>query len=323
MTLKELKGNQLSVNGTLAEKNLELTKDRNGNEIIKGFIRVQVKENDKVNSITFNVYNRKLTKAGNVNKLYAGLVTVLNEYKSLDEVNGDESQADRVNVIGDLSYDVYSADGENVKESNRFRAVRCHRVNGQNTKDESYGSIQMVVENYDEDLDREGNPTGYTKVKGFTVGFGGRVGKVMDLKVSNDMGAEMQGMFPEGTTGTLFYRVANYVVVKEQAVNNTSAGFGEIHAVVKSNSYVRHLEIVGGQPLENDELALTEAQIQEAHEALRQQRVEAISRAANKPATKPAPQAKPAGFGSAVKNETNPFANSGAGLEISNDDLPF
>ncbi len=323
MTLKELKGNQLSVNGTLVEKNLELTKDRNGAEVIKGYIRVQVKQNDKVNEITFNVYNRKFTKSGAENKLFAGFVTVMNDYKSLQDVNGDEEKADRVNVFGDLSYNVYSADGETVRESNRFRATTVHRVNGQNTKDESYGSIPTVIEGYDEDLDKDGNPTGYTKVKGFTVGFGGRVGKVMDLKVSNDMGAEMQGMFPEGTTGTLFYRVANYVVVKEQAVNNTSAGFGEIHAVVKSNSYVRHLEIVGGQPLENDELALTEAQIQEAHEALRQQRVEAISRAANKPATKPAPQAKPAGFGSAVKNETNPFANSGAGLEISNDDLPF
>ena len=36
--LKELKGNQLSVTGTLAEKSLEFATDRDGNEIIKGYI---------------------------------------------------------------------------------------------------------------------------------------------------------------------------------------------------------------------------------------------------------------------------------------------
>lgn len=320
--LKELKGNQLSVTGVLAEKSLELATDRDGNEIIKGYIRVQVKQNDKVNMVTFNAYNRKFTKAGNENKLFKGFVTVMNDYVSLQDVNGDEERADRVNVLGDLSYNIYSSDGETVQESNRFRATTVHRVNGQDLKDDTYGSIPAVIESYDEDLDKDGNPTGFTKVKAFTVGYNGRVGRIMDLKVNSDLAAEMQGALPEGTTGVLYYNILNYVIVKKQNVDNAGSGsFGQIHAVVQSNSYVRHLLIVGGAPLENDELALTEDQIQKAHEELRKQRTEAISRATNKP-SQPSKPVRQGGFGSAVKNESNPFANDGS-IEISDNDLPF
>ncbi|AUV57299.1 hypothetical protein [Lactobacillus phage Satyr] len=324
--LKELKGNQLSVTGTLAEKSLELSTDRDGNEIIKGYIRVQVEQNNRVNVVTFNVYNRKFTRSGSENKLFAGFVTVMNQYKSLQDTNGNKDEADRVQIIGDLSYNVYSSDGETVRESNRFRATTCHRVNGQDLEDDTYGSIPAVIESYDEDLDKDGNPTGLWKVKAFTVGYNGRVGRVMDLKIASELASEMQGAFPEGTTGVLYYNILNYVVVKKQNVDNDGGGsFGQIHAVVQSNSYVRQLLIVGGAPLENDELALTEDQIQKAHEELRKQRTEAISRANNKP-TAPVKNTQPVrqgGFGSAVKNESNPFANSGAGLEISDDDLPF
>lgn len=324
--LKELKGNQLSVTGTLAEKSLEFATDRDGNEIIKGYIRVQVKQNDKVNMVTFNAYNRKFTKSGKENKLFKGFATVMKDYVSLQDVNGDEERADRVNVLGDLSYNIYSSDGETIQESNRFRATTVHRVNGQDLEDDTYGSIPAVIESYDEDIDKDGNPTGLWKVKALTVGYNGRVGRVMDLKIASELASEMQGALPEGTTGVLYYNILNYVVVKKQNVDNAGGGsFGQIHAVVKSNSYVRQLLIVGGAPLENDELSLTEDQIQKAHEELRKQRTEAISRANNKPTApvKNAQKAHQGGFGSAVKNESNPFANGSAGLEISDDDLPF
>lgn len=322
--LRELKGNELSVVGVLAEKNLELSTDREGMEVIKGYLRVQVEENEKVSSITFNVYNRKFTKSGTQNKLFAGFVTVMNDYVALADVNGDLDKADRVRVVGDLSYNIYSTDGETVRESNRFRATLINRVNGQNLEDSTYGAIPVVVESYDEDLDRDGNSTGFHNVKAFTVSYGGRVGRALDLKVSDEMSSEMEGAFPEGSTGLLFYRVMNYVVVKKQSVDNAGgSSFGEIHAVVQQNSYVRQLLVVGGKPLENDDLNLSEDEIQKAHEALRQQKVEAISRANNKTST-PTKPARQEGFGTTPKSGTsNPFANDGKSIDISDDDLPF
>lgn len=323
--LKELKGNALTVVGTLSEVSLELGTDKNNEEIIKGSIRVQVKQNDKVNVITFNVYNRKFTNKGNENKLYAGMKTVMEEYVSLQDTNGDEEKADRVSVNGDLSYNVYSPDGEIVNESNRFRATTLHRVNDKKgLEDGAFGQIPAVIESYEEELDNEDNPTGLYKVKALTVGYNGRVGRVMDLKVKEDLIGDMQGFFPEGSTGMLYYNILNYVVVKKQNVDNDGGGsFGEIHEVVQTNSYVRQLLVTGGKPLDNSDLDLSEEQVQKAHEELRKQRTEAISRS-NGQASAPAQSGARSGFGDNNKSETsNPFAKSAGQIDISDDDLPF
>ena len=323
--LKELKGNALTVVGTLAETSLELGTDSNNNEIIKGSIRVQVKQNDKVNVITLNVYNRKLTKKGTENKLYAGMRTVMEEYVSLQDTNGDEEKADRVSVNGDLSYNVYSPDGQTVNESNRFRATTLRRVNDKkDLKDGAFGQIPAVIESYEEELDSEDKPTGLYKVKALTVGYGGRVSRIMDLKVKDDLIGDMQGFFPEGSTGMLYYNILNYVVVKKQNVDNDGGGsFGQIHEVVQTNSYVRQLLVTGGKPLDNSDLDLSEEQVQKAHEELRKQRTEAISRS-NGQASAPAQSSSRSGFGGGNNGGTsNPFANDGSQLNISDDDLPF
>lgn len=323
--LKELRGNALTVVGTLAETSLELGTDSNNNEIIKGAIRIQVKQNDKVNVITMNVYNRKFTKKGTENKLYAGIKKVMEEYVSLQDTNGDEEKADRVSVNGDLSYNVYSPDGDVVNESNRFRATTLHRVNDKkDLEDGAFGQIPAVIESYEEELDSEDNPTGLYKVKALTIGYNGRVSRIMDLKVKDDLIGDMQGFFPEGSTGMLYYNILNYVVVKKQNVDNDGGGsFGQIHEVVQTNSYVRQLLVTGGKPLDNSDLDLSEEQVQKAHEELRKQRTEAISRS-NGQASAPAQSGARSGFGDNSKSETsNPFAKSAGQIDISDDDLPF
>lgn len=323
--LKELKGNALTVVGTLSEVSLELGTDRDNNEIIKGSIRVQVNQDDKVNVITLNVYNRKFTKKGTENKLYAGMKTVMEEYVSLQDTNGDEEKADRVSVNGDLSYNVYSPDGQAINESNRFRATTLHRVNDKkDLEDGAFGQIPAVIESYEEELDSEDNPTGLYKVKALTVGYNGRVGRIMDLRVKDDLIGDMQGFFPEGSTGMLYYNILNYVIVEKRNVDSDGGGsFGQIHEIVQTNSYVRQLMVTGGKPLDNSDLNLSEEQIQKAHEELRKQRTEAISRS-NSQTSAPAQSNSRSGFGNSQKSESyDPFANDGDQLDISDDDLPF
>lgn len=323
--LKELKGNALTVVGTLSEVSLELGTDRDNNEIIKGSIRVQVKQDDKVNVITLNVYNRKFTKKGTENKLYAGMKTVMEEYVSLQDTNGDEEKADRVSVNGDLSYNVYSPDGQAVNESNRFRATTLHRVNDKkDLEDGAFGQIPAVIESYEEELDSEDNPTGLYKVKALTVGYNGRVGRIMDLRVKDDLIGDMQGFFPEGSTGMLYFNILNYVIVEKRNVDSDGGGsFGQIHEVVQTNSYVRQLMVTGGKPLDNSDLNLSEEQIQKAHEELRKQRTEAISRS-NSQTSVPVQSNSRSGFGNSQKSESyDPFANDGKSIDISDDDLPF
>ena len=317
--LNELKGNAISIIGTLESKDLSLDQDKDGNSIVKGLVRVQVKNGDKVNSLVLNVYNKEFTKAGKENKLYNGFVTVMNEYKSIEET-GSEEEADRVAVNADLSYNIYAKDG-NVMESNRLRASTFHRVNGNTgAKDQAVGQIPAVIESYVDEEDSNGNPTGKTLVNAFTVGYNGRVGKIMKLKVAGDLSDQMQSFFPVGSTGMLSYDLYNYVIVKEQSVDNNSSSFGEIHEVVQRKSYVNELLISGGEMLKNDEDALDEDQINAAKVALRKQKTEAVSNGSQGVSHK-------TGFGSKKpakkSNSSDPFANNGESIDITDDDLPF
>lgn len=317
--LNELKGNAVSIVGTLESKDISLDKDKQGNDIVKGLVRVQVKNGNKVNSFVLNVYNKKFTNAGKENKLYNGIVTVMNEYKSIEET-GSEETADRVSVNADLSYNIYAKDG-NIMENNRLRASTFHRVNGNpSAKDQAIGQITAVIDSYVDEEDSNGDPTGKTLVNAFTVGYNGRVGKIMKLKVAGDLSEQMQSFFPTGSTGVLSYDLFNYVIVEEQSVDNNSSSFGEIHEVVQRKSYVNELLISGGEMLKNEEEALDEDQINAAKVALRKQKTEALSNDTQSVTHK-------TGFGSAKpkgkSNSSDPFASGGGNIDITDDDLPF
>jgi len=130
----------------------------------------------------------------------------------------------------------------------------------------------------------------------------------------------MQSFFPTGSTGVLSYDLFNYVIVEEQSVDNNSSSFGEIHEVVQRKSYVNELLISGGEMLKNEEEALDEDQINAAKVALRKQKTEALSNDTQSVTHK-------TGFGStkpkSESNSSDPFANAGGSIDITDDDLPF
>jgi len=316
--LTELKTNAITVIGTLKTKELELATDRQGETIIKGRVTVEVKQGDKVNNLTLNVYNKRITKSGSVNPFFEGLVTVRNDYKALDDLQDGET-ADRVRVTGENSYNVYESNGS-LRESNRLRASRFTRV-GNDVEDSAQGEVDAVILGYvTEEINDE--ETGKLLVNAFTVGYGGRVNKLVNLKVPASLG--MDDYFDENSTGRLSYDLLNYVVVKETPADE-SEGFGDFHSVVQSNSYVNELLITGGKNVP-DGTEYEEDQIAEALKSLRAQKEEAKSRAAqqNNQSRSDVEQAAAKtenAFGSA-KKRTDPFADSST-VEISDDDIPF
>ena len=68
--------NELTVEGVLHEKNLEIKTD-DGKKSISGSISIQTSD---TNIVTLRVNQNEYTKAGKLNSIYAGLVTV-KEYK--------------------------------------------------------------------------------------------------------------------------------------------------------------------------------------------------------------------------------------------------
>lgn len=84
--------NELTVEGVLHEKNLEIKTD-DGKKSISGSISIQTSD---TNIVTLRVNQNEYTKAGKLNSIYAGLVTVKEEYKSVAEVGNE--LADKVRI---------------------------------------------------------------------------------------------------------------------------------------------------------------------------------------------------------------------------------
>ena len=73
---------KIKVVGILADKNLEQITDKNGNAGVRGNISIKV---DDLNTIRFKVYVGQKTSKDLENKAWAGIQTVLNEYKGISE----------------------------------------------------------------------------------------------------------------------------------------------------------------------------------------------------------------------------------------------
>ena len=90
--------NRVEVVGILAEKKLEI-KNFNGKDAITGELVIKTGESS---FIKMKVFTNRLKTDGTENKVFIGLNTVMNEYKSIAET-GNEEEADKVQAVGKLS----------------------------------------------------------------------------------------------------------------------------------------------------------------------------------------------------------------------------
>ena len=117
--------NGVKVVGKLKTKNLQYDEDDKGVALIRGNVVVEVKNGDKLNNIYLNVYTKAQTNSGKDNGFYKGFQTVLEDYKDADTYGDD---ADIISVVGDISFNVYTDANDNLRQNNRIRANRFHRL---------------------------------------------------------------------------------------------------------------------------------------------------------------------------------------------------
>ena len=81
--MANLENNNIKVGGYLIAKTITLGKTSTGNEYISARLTLQVGENDG-ERVDLEAFANKLTSSGQPNKIYQSLMTVNEEYKSLD-----------------------------------------------------------------------------------------------------------------------------------------------------------------------------------------------------------------------------------------------
>ena len=279
-TLKALK-NEVNVIGRVKEVNLEEGTTRDGKENIKGNVIVLVEENVngevRSHDIRVRVYSNKFKRDGNVNGLFSGYETVMNEYKSIADT-GNKHEADLVHVQGSLELNEYISQDGTKRSSNQVSAKFFNRITTDDVKKrkgpKATATLEAVVEGIKDSLDSEGLPTGAKELAGFNVDFFGSLRDnsrpIVPFKavVPESLADAFDGLYDVGDTGKFTLKINNYAEeASAEEVEEEVSGFGNTEELkdVKRN-FVNNLEVIGGTEAYNNGREYDEEQIKEAKE---------------------------------------------------------
>ena len=300
--LKQFDNNLFQIVGWVKSKDLNYATAKDGGRVIRGSITMEVPITQQdgsvqLNNIRVNVYQSQLFKSGKPNPFYEGFDTVLREYVAKDE---DAENATYARVNGDISWNVYTNNNGQTVETNRLSARNMSRVDPNSVKPKAIGTLDVYVSDYKEHLEH-GEPTNTYDVKGFYIGYNGRVNKLVDFVAPDVMYVkDLRG------TWTIGYKINNYAVIDEK--QEEADGFGFVEEV-RASSYVNNMQITGAQ---SNRIQVDEEQAQEVINEIRQQ----LAREQNTQNVETVSGFGESQFGDATK--PNP-----AKATINEDELPF
>lgn len=231
--------------GLLTDKKLEIKTDpKTGEKHIEG--TVTVKTSNK-NFITFTVYSKEKKNDKTDNKTYAGLITVMNEFRSVAEV-GDEN-ADYIRVNGQLN----PYRGQNGNEIIGYRGSFFNRIrNVENLETDASFEVEMfiqsIVPEMGKDADGEMSETGRLKITGWVPTYNGI--EPVDLIVPEDLADACENTYEPGQTVEFYGDIINNSI--EEIIEKPVA-FGKPKKEVR-RTYINELIVTGGsEPYDGDE----------------------------------------------------------------------
>ena len=186
------------VEGVVSEKDLKVVTEEGKNKIT-GHLTVKTSD---VNFIKFNVNVNEKTKNNTDNKTYAGIQTVMNEYKSIAEVG--EEEATRVKVSGDIS-PFTGKNGEKIVsyKSNFFNRLKAN----EEFEPKAEFSIELFISGINPEIDAEGVETGRTIVSGWMPTYNGI--EPIDLVAEGEVAQAVDSGFEVGQTVEFYGEIIN------------------------------------------------------------------------------------------------------------------
>ena len=186
------------VEGVVSEKDLKVVTEEGKNKIT-GHLTVKTSD---VNFIKFNVNVNEKTKNNTDNKTYAGIQTVMNEYKSIAEVG--EEEGTRVKVSGDIS-PFTGKNGEKIVsyKSNFFNRLKAD----EELEPKAEFSIELFISGINPEIDAEGVETGRTIVSGWMPTYNGI--EPIDLVAEGEVAQAVDSGFEVGQTVEFYGEIIN------------------------------------------------------------------------------------------------------------------
>lgn len=251
---KKKYSNYITVKGILAEKNLEIKQTKTGKTYINGTIVVKTGE-DSLHKLKVNTYEK--TKDGSINQMYTGLVTVMNEHKSIAS-HGDD--ADAVEVRAQLDVDDYKGrDGRMVCYVSKVVST-VKRIPKDGLEVEAKGTAHVFIEKSRMEVTKDGDETGRAVVSGYIRKFNGELFPV-EFKLANPKGVELfvHGGLERGALYECVYELVNSTVTTTKV---EEFDFGETQTNVITNTVNENLIVSARRG--NETLAYTTEEFNKA-----------------------------------------------------------
>ena len=249
------KENGIEVVGVLNEIDLREGTTQKGQEYIAG--KITIKSNIKVHGIDkeveipFNVYANKYTKNGGPNPSYDSIKNVKENMISVASC-GDPMKASYVRVYqstGSLRENSFVDKSGKLVETVRISSGFFNTVSRDKYEEKASFNATIFILAIDEEVDRDGAPTGNLKIKGGIPGYNGTI-NVIDFIVENKDAVDHISSYWFKADTVKIYGIIDYstTVTKIQE----DVGFGEpIEKTITKSE--RKLVITSGSPAALDE----------------------------------------------------------------------
>ena len=279
---------KVTVAGIVSDKKLEM-KTENGVRTIEGTITIKTSD---TNFVQMRVRCADKKKDGTENKAFAGVMTVMNEYKSIADDGTDE--ADRVRTSGQINLFRSNNNGNEIVSytSNFFNRIKPN----QDYEPKAEFEVEMYIKTLVPEISKDGEETGGRyKIVGWIPTFNGI--EPLELFVPEELADVVSNTYEPKQTARFYGEIVQNVTY--ETIERPMA-FG-VKKETKAN-FINELVVTGGSPAYNAE---TEEEVvkggnqipynPDTIQAAIEERDRRIKEEQNKPKTNTANNAKPSG----------------------------
>ena len=224
---------KVTVIGIVSDKKLEM-KTENGVRTIEGTVTIKT---DDTNFVQMRVRCADKKKDGSNNKTFTGVMTVMNEYKSIADNGADE--ADRVRTSGQINLFRSNQNGNEIVSytSNFFSRVK----NTQNVEPKAEFEVEMYIEKLVPEVNKDGEETGRYKICGWIPTYNGI--EPLTLFVPEELADVVSDIYQPKQTARFYGNIIQNITYK---TTNQVMAFG---VKTKTESeFINELVVTGGSP---------------------------------------------------------------------------
>lgn len=224
---------KVAVAGIVSDKKLEMT-TKDGVRTIEGTLTIKTAD---TNFVQMRVRCSDKKKDGSENKTFAGVMTVMNEYKSIADVGEDE--ADRVRASGQINLFRSNNNGNEIVSytSNFFNRIKAN----QEFEPKAEFEIEMYIKSLVPEINKDGEETGRYKIVGWIPTFNGI--EPLDLIVPEELADVVSNTYEPKQTARFYGEIIQNVTY--ETIERPMA-FG-VKKETKAN-FINELIVTGGSP---------------------------------------------------------------------------